>query len=236
VEGSANTAVSTLFLENAETIRALASRLRDDRDEADDIVQETFLRALLSWHTFDGHSSPRTWLFSIAYRVCLRAHRRRSGEPAVTYSIEDLLQKRGDWLVDSRVVDPAEGVYRAEMQSAIDRAIQKVPMRFRVPLVLKEIERIPLIEVARALDIKMATAKTRVHRGRFYLRAALTDAPARATGTPRRPREVCATVLQARRDCLRRGVPFCLSDDEMSRRCIRNCSVRPLRPGVCPIS
>jgi RNA polymerase sigma-70 factor (ECF subfamily) len=235
METRASQAIATLYDEYADAIRALGIRTCGNRDHADDLVQETFLSAFRAWHTFRGDSSAKTWLFRIAMRACMRMSRKRVGEPEFVHSVEHLMQKRGDWLADSRHRDPIDELFVDELRTRIDRAIAKIPHPFRTPLVLRDIEGISTPRIAASLGVKHTTARTRLHRGRRHLRDQLQRTnDAFVARKARVPRVACITVFTARRDCIRRGVSFCLSDDELRQRCARNCALWPTRPGRCP--
>ena len=72
----ADDAIPRLMDDYADHIYGLGLRLCDDPEKAEDLVQETFMRALKSWKSFDGRSKPSTWLYTIASRTCQRMERR----------------------------------------------------------------------------------------------------------------------------------------------------------------
>ncbi|MGD8870594.1 MAG: sigma factor, partial [Gemmatimonadota bacterium] len=73
--------IPRLMDDYADHIYGLGLRMCDDPEKAQDLVQETFMRAFRSWASFDGRSKPSTWLYTIASRSCQRMERRRAGEP-----------------------------------------------------------------------------------------------------------------------------------------------------------
>lgn len=87
----AQTAIPRLFEAHGGRIYTLGLRMCGDPDRAEDLVQETFLKAFGGWDQFEGRSNPATWLYSIASRACQRMQRRRAGEPRRMLSLTELL-------------------------------------------------------------------------------------------------------------------------------------------------
>ena len=84
-------AIPRLLDAHGDRIFAVGIQLCGSRDDAEDLIQETFLRPFRSWKQFKGHSAPSTWLYRIAVRACHRLQRRRSGEPPRVESLYRLL-------------------------------------------------------------------------------------------------------------------------------------------------
>lgn len=204
-------AVDRLVREHAGRLYAIAMRLCRSRDEADDLVQEVFLQVTRAWHTFEGRSSETTWLYTIATRACQRMHRRRAGQPADVDSLDRLLPFDVPLIatLPSDVPDGLSEQVHRESRERIEAAIAALPDDFRLPLVLHEIVGLPLGEVAEILGIPAGTAKTRVHRARLKLRAAMDGAlPRRAAPPPAYEPQTCLDLLHAKQEALDRGVPF----------------------------
>lgn len=130
-----------------------------DYGQAEDAVQETFLRAYRSWHQFRGDSSEKTYLTSIAINVCrtmLRSpwRRRMVGE---------------EMLAVLRTKDP-------EMHDpVVSRAVMKLPKEQRIAVILYYVQEMKIREIAQALEIPMATVSSRLSRARKKLRAELKE-------------------------------------------------------------
>ena len=196
-------------------------RLCGGPDEAQDLLQETFLNAFRSWDRFEGRASPSTWLFSIAAHACQRLHRKRSGEPERLEPLEELLPSGRQAIPDLAALEgPHEEALRRELRERLEAALARLPVEFRLPLVLKEIAELPLADVARVLGIREETAKTRIHRARLKLRKELEAALPRGPVPPPPPdRQVCLDLLQAKQEALDRGVPFAVAPEEICARC-----------------
>ena len=213
---------------------ALGLRFCGNREEAEDLVQETFLQAFRKWPQFQGRSSPATWLYTIASRVCQRFHRKRAGEPDRLESLEELLPFGEPRIAVAPDDEPLAEQVRAESRSEIEAAIADLPIDFRMPLVLKEIVGFSLAEIAQILDVGEGTVKTRVHRARLKVRKALESAlPRRDVPLSSYSREVCLDLLQAKQECLDRGVPFEFPDDVVCERCATFFATLDLAQGVC---
>ena len=209
-------AIAQLLEEHGGKLYALGRKLCGKAEEAEDLVQETFLQAYRKWDQFEGRSAPTTWLYTIASRVCMRMHRKRAGEPEKMASLSELLPFGEPRM--GVLDDPLEEQIRKEGRAAVEAAIASLPVDFRMPLVLKEIVGLPLAEVAAVLGLKQATVKTRVHRARLKLRDAIARGlPKRALPEPAYPKQVCLDLLEAKQEALDRGVAF--RDDVVCARC-----------------
>jgi RNA polymerase sigma-70 factor (ECF subfamily) len=162
---------------NRRLYRAVRSVLRDDAD-AEDAVQDAYLRAFCALEQFKGESSLSTWLTRIAVNEALGRVRRR--QPM----IEDLSDGRED--ASARVIpfpltragvepDPERAVATAEIRRLLEGAIDELPTAFRVVFVLREIEQMSTAESAACLDLPLDTVKTRLHRAKRLLRNALKE-------------------------------------------------------------
>lgn len=215
---------------------SLGLRFCGNREEAEDLVQETFLQAYRNWSRFRGLSSPATWLYTIASRICQRLHRKRSGEPDRIESLDELLPfgEPRMAVVPDDGPDPAAEEIRAEGRRQVEVAIANLPVEFRMPLVLKDIVGFSLAEIAQILDIKEATVKTRLHRARLRIRKALESAlPVEEVPPAAYSRQVCLDLLQAKQDALDRQVEFEFPDRLVCERCSELFATLDLARDLC---
>jgi RNA polymerase sigma-70 factor (ECF subfamily) len=146
--------------------------LRDDA-EAEDAVQETYLRAFARVDAFRGEANFGTWLGRIAVNEALRRlewRRAASGFLAPSPDEDDALQ---------RVPDPAHSpehlAARQEIRHMVERAVDRLPAPFRMVFLLRIMEQLSIQETAETLGIPPATVKTRLHRGIQLLRQSLGE-------------------------------------------------------------
>ena len=161
-------------------------RMLGSLDEAEDVVQETYLRAWRSYHRFEGRSSLRVWLYRIATNACLTALRRHSRrvlpsgltapatEPAMPLVGADpdiaWLQPVPDAAVLPESDDPAVIVAaRENLRLALIASLQYLPGRQRAVLILRDVLAFPAAEVAAMLDTSTAAVKSTLQRARARL-------------------------------------------------------------------
>jgi len=162
-----------------DRVYRLAIRITGNASDAEEVVvQDAFWSVLRSIGTFRGDASLGSWIYRIAanaaYQNVRRRRHRRDEIP-----LEDVLpsfQEDGrhagtisDW--SARIGDPAT---QTELRAALDTAMEDLSPAYRVAIVLRDVEGLSMREVADALSISVANAKSRVHRGRLFLRKRLT--------------------------------------------------------------
>jgi RNA polymerase sigma-70 factor (ECF subfamily) len=215
-------AIPELLERHGGRIYALGLRMCGDAADAQDLVQETFLSAFRHWEGFEGRAKASTWLYTIAARACRRMQRRRSGQPAHIASLEELLpgEEAAVPTLEGLGDDPLSEQLRRETQERVAHALAGVPPDFRIPLVLKDVVGLSLAEIGRALGVKEATVKTRVHRARLALRRALAEGlPSRPAAPPDHERAVCLDLLRAKQEAMDRGVELAVPDADLCTRC-----------------
>lgn len=215
------TAIPELLERHGNQIYGLGLKMCGSPQDAEDLVQETFLQAFRKWSQFEGRSAPSTWLYRIAARLCWRSKRKRSGEPPRLDRLA-LLPNEDEPVVDvPAVVETADEILeRVETREMVERALLALPTHFRLPLVLKEIMELSTDEAADVLGIKPATVKTRVHRARLYLGKELRDHLPKTEAPPRdHSRQMCLDLLSAKQQAMDRNVPFPVPQTELCSRC-----------------
>lgn len=158
----------------APLIYARALRLTGDPDEAEGVLQTTFIKACDALPSFDGASSLGTWLFRIATNeglMLLRRHRPQVALDTLAETIQpdDLPQQRQAW-----AIDPQRATLDHELRSEIARAIAELPEPLRVVTELRDIEGLSTEETAAQLNLTPGAVKVRLHRARLRLREALS--------------------------------------------------------------
>jgi len=153
----------------------VALRLLGDPAEAEDALQETFLNAFRSLHSFEGRSSLGTWLYRIAANASLmRLRKRRESlsldNPVALQEGESLPRQLVNW-----AYMPEKVLLSAEAGRIMDTAIAQLPETLRAAFVLRDILEFSGDETAEALGISLAAMKSRLHRARLFLRQQLSD-------------------------------------------------------------
>jgi len=157
----------------------LAYRLTGNRHDAEDLTQEVFVRAFKSLDKF----KPGTldgWLHRITTNLFLDQVRRKA---RIRF---DGLPEDADQRIPGNETSPERSFEFNNLDSDIQAALDKLPIEFRTAVILCDIEGFSYDEVATALGIKLGTVRSRIHRGRALLRAALADRDPRRT-PPSRP-------------------------------------------------
>ena len=155
---------------NRRLYRIARAVLRDD-SEAEDAVQESYVRAFANLGTFRGDSSLATWLGRIALNEALgRLRRRRPAAPIDTMEVlrtdAQIIQFRNAMTAE----DPERTMAQREILRLVERATEALPEIFRTVFVTRVIEGMSVQETAELLDIEPETVKTRLHRARHLLR------------------------------------------------------------------
>lgn len=206
-----------------------------DEDEASDLLQDIFTTAYRKWSQFEGRSEPSSWLYTIAVRICRRRHRRRAGEPAHLVPLETLLPSQEAAVpVVPDDDDPLTAALRSEARERVSSAITRLPIHYRMPLLLKEIAELSIEEVSEILGLKSATVKTRLHRARLMLRKELeTLLPTVDLPEPDHSRQMCLDLLRAKQEALDHGVELTIPEHELCSRCRALFATLELTQTVC---
>lgn len=152
-------------------------RMCGHAEDARDLTQEAFFRALQSIAAFKGHSGFYTWLFRIAVNLVL-SHRRKAGYRR-TVSLEqgdgheDRTESLRERLADGSTPSPAGRVMAAELRESVETALEALDPDHRAVIVLRDVEGFDYAEIARVLEIAPGTVKSRLHRARAALRERL---------------------------------------------------------------
>ncbi|MBI4544095.1 MAG: sigma-70 family RNA polymerase sigma factor [Gemmatimonadetes bacterium] len=147
-------------------------------DEAQDLVQETFLRAYRAWESYTPGTNCRSWLFTICRNVFLRQKERgdRRTEIPVSQMDADVEALAATAVFDEvRAQDPEQVFFDSLVDNEVLAAIDRLPIEFRDALTLSDIEGLSYAEIASVLDIPVGTVKSRLFRGRRLLQEALFD-------------------------------------------------------------
>jgi RNA polymerase sigma-70 factor (ECF subfamily) len=151
------------ILPQLRALFGMAYRLTGNAHDAEDLVQETMLRAHRAFDRYQTGTNARAWLFTILHRLRTDALRRRGRRPETVELIDD-----------GPPVPPVHEAALASGHEEITRALDGLPESFRSAVVLRDIEEYSYAEIAQMLGIPVGTVMSRIHRGRALLRQALS--------------------------------------------------------------
>jgi RNA polymerase sigma-70 factor (ECF subfamily) len=165
-----DSAFERLFSRHAERIFRFASRMCRHAQDAEDILQDTFLAAYRHLDTFRGKARFTTWLYAIAANSCRRT-RRHAGAAA---TIDEPDRSNGHVPVDDWTRRPDVQAMRNDTRRAIEDAVAALPKDQRLVLVLRDMEGLSADEVGRITGASVPAVKSRLHRARMAVRNELT--------------------------------------------------------------
>jgi RNA polymerase sigma-70 factor (ECF subfamily) len=154
---------------NQRVYRVVRSLLRDP-DEVEDVIQQAYLQAFLHLDQFGGNARWSTWVCRIAINEALARIRQRGRFVSIDAASEDVM---ADFSKGSN--DPERATAGREMGHLVERAIDGLPDIYRSVLILREVEGMTTEETAAVLDVAVDVVKTRLHRARASLRAAIEN-------------------------------------------------------------
>jgi RNA polymerase sigma-70 factor (ECF subfamily) len=175
---------TALVEEHLDRLFGAALRLTRHRAQAEDLLQETFLRAWRSFHTFQPGTNARAWLYRILVNAYIDGYRKTSREPEVVDQ-EDV----DEFYLYSRVQEseefrrsgnPEETFLATLMDADVKAALDSLPDPFREVVVLADVEGFSYREIAEMLGIPIGTVMSRLHRARRRLQVALWEYARRA--------------------------------------------------------
>jgi RNA polymerase sigma-70 factor, ECF subfamily len=163
----------------APQLYATAMRMTRNRADAEDLVQETYLKGFRSFHTFKAGTNLRAWLFRILTNTYINKYRQkqRSFDESNLGDIEDLyLYKRMGTFEDASIGRSAEESLMTMLpDDEVKQALENLPENFRMPVILADVEGFAYKEIAEILEIPIGTVMSRLHRGRKAMQKTLHD-------------------------------------------------------------
>ena len=174
----------TLYKDHVELMYRFAYRLCGEPEAAKDLVQETFLNAYRGIDRFRGDAQISTWLYTIASRACLRMRRRRKGAPERELSLEEFIPTSdGEFHLQIPIdgLSPEAALQNKQLREVLDTAINQLPKKYKMVLVLRDMEGLSAKEVGAIMSLNERAVKSRLHRARLFVRRELS---ARGLGKP----------------------------------------------------
>jgi RNA polymerase sigma-70 factor (ECF subfamily) len=171
-------AFGLLVAKYQDRIYNLVLRLCGNASDAEELAQETFLKALENIAQFRGNSRFYTWLFRIAANLAISARRRGARikfHPLAASDDGDGQIGLEARLADSREPSPQHAAASAETAAAVLRALEELDEEARLVVVLRDVEDMDYSQIAEVLDLPVGTVKSRLHRARCLLKEKLSD-------------------------------------------------------------
>jgi len=169
-------AFEELMRRTQDKIYNLGIKFFGNKDDAADLLQETYIKVYESLPSFEGRSSFSTWLYRIATNFALMKLRK---EKIKKVSIEELKELTDGTKNSIDFYDWSENPYlhykNEELKEILNEAINSLPPKYKTIFILHDIEGLSIQEVAKILSLSVPTIKTRIHRSRLYLREKLSE-------------------------------------------------------------
>ena len=163
-------AIRSIMQSNNRRLYRIARGILRNDSEAEDVVQETYVRAFTNLESFRGDSSLATWLARIAMNEALGRLRRQRPNVEWTTLPPGTLEAQIIQFPLSATSDPEKTMAQREIQQVVEHAIDDLPEAFRIVFITRVIEGMNVEETAEILGLKPETVKTRLHRARTMLR------------------------------------------------------------------
>jgi RNA polymerase sigma-70 factor (ECF subfamily) len=152
-------------------VYSLGIKMLRNPEDAEDVLQDTFLRAYRGLKSFKGNSTFSTWIYRITANSALMRLRKKQ---LPTVSIEDADEREAPINIADWAPGPVEQLLNEETRQAMNEAIESLPPEFGQVFVLRDVEGLSNAEVAEILDLSVAAVKSRLHRARLKVRNRLT--------------------------------------------------------------
>lgn len=152
-----------------------ALRLTTDPTDAEDLVQDTVVKAFRFFNSYEKGTNAKAWLFRILKNSYINNYRKKSKQPhqvdydEVSTYYETIRSEQSD------TTDMEDIMYREMLDDQVTRALERLPEDFRTVVLLCDVEGFTYEEIANMLDVPIGTIRSRLHRGRNLLRAELED-------------------------------------------------------------
>ena len=164
-------------MQYAPQLYSAALRMTRNSSDAEDLVQETYLRAYRSFAGFEEGTNLRAWLFRIMTNQYINTYRSKQRRPVETDldDVEDLYLYRRVGNLGAMSRSAEDTLFELFTDDEVKRALEELPDAFRVPVLLADVEGFSYKEIAEMVDVPIGTVMSRLHRGRKALQKALWD-------------------------------------------------------------
>lgn len=163
------------MIPHMDALYNFAIRLANDPNDAEDLVQDTIVKAYRFFASYERGTNAKAWLFRILKNSYINNYRKQSKQPfqvdydEISTYYESVRSERSD------TTDMEEIMYRELLDDEVTSALNRLPEDFRTVVLLCDIEGFTYEEIANMLDVPIGTIRSRLHRGRNLLRSSLTQ-------------------------------------------------------------
>ncbi len=163
-------------LPHMDALLRTALRMAKNQNDAEDLVQEAFVKAYRFWDKFEAGSNCRAWLFRIMTNIFINDYRSKSRSP-VSVNVDEIDDSflYGQLAANAPVDNPERQMFAKIFDDDVKKAIEELPDDFRLVVVLSFLEGFSYQEIAEIADLQLGTVKSRLHRGRKLLQKALFE-------------------------------------------------------------
>ncbi len=161
------------FLPQLEALYTFAYHLTYNEDDANDLVQDTYLKAWKFIHTYEERTNAKAWLFRILKNIFINEFRRKNRQPTRVDLDNVLLSNEDEDAPQSGFTDLRVEMFEGLIGDEVSSAINKLPVKFRVVILLCDIEGFTYEEISKILGLKLGTVRSRLFRARNLLKEEL---------------------------------------------------------------
>jgi RNA polymerase sigma-70 factor (ECF subfamily) len=164
-----------IAMPHADALFGAAMRMTRDRNQAEDLVQETLLRAFRFWHKFQRGTNIKAWLFRIQTNIFINRYRKKQNESKVMddRQVDDMLDRMAVEEVQHIPTNVREDFLKQVLGDEVVEALDKLPFDFRMTVLLADMHDFSYKEIAEVLECPVGTVMSRLHRARKMLQAQL---------------------------------------------------------------
>lgn len=165
--------IENIISEYGNVIYKFCIKLTQNKEDGEDLYQHTFLKAVELKHRLDKNNNPRSFLISVAVKTWKNSVRKRMRRGLIAQSIHVDTQELID-IKDTRTSTEQE-IIKKETESEINRAVEKLEDKFKLPIIMYYTAELPLEEIAKVLKIPKGTVKSRLHKARQIIKRELEE-------------------------------------------------------------
>lgn len=163
------------FMPHADALYNFAYQLSYNDDDANDLVQETYMKAFRFIDSYQEGTNSKAWLFKILKNIFINEYRRKKREPEKIDYDDVIIFSDEDDDNSAAYFDLREDLFDNMMGDEITNALNKLPIEFKTVILLCDIEGFTYEEIAKIIDIPIGTVRSRLHRARNMLKQLLKD-------------------------------------------------------------